>query len=67
MSMNGPSLVSRLVSLTLLGVLFFIPPLVLLFDTPYENGFSMLPVWLFISWLGLILLTAWVMERSDEE
>lgn len=65
--MQGPSLVSRLVSLTLLGLLFFIPPLVLLFDRPTGNGFSMLPIWLFISWLVLILLTAWVMERSDEE
>ena len=65
--MQGPSLVSRLVSLTLLGLLFFIPPLVLLFDRPGSYGFSILPIWLFASWLVLILLTAWVMERSDEE
>lgn len=65
--MNGPSLVSRLISLTLLGLLFFIPPLLLLFDRPTAPGLSQLPVWLFASWLILILLTAWVMERSDEE
>lgn len=65
--MQGPSLVSRLVSLTLLGLLFFIPPLVLLFDRPTQFGFSLLPLWLFFSWLVLIALTAWVMERSDEE
>lgn len=65
--MNGPSLESRLVSLTLLGVLFFIPPLVLLFDRPFAAGFSILPLWLFVSWLILIGLTAWVMEGSDEE
>lgn len=65
--MHSKSLISRLVSLTLLGVLFFTPPLLLLFDTPADNGFSRLPVWMFSSWLVLILLTAWVMERSDEE
>ncbi len=62
--MHGPSLISRLVSLTLLGLLFFIPPLVLLFDRPSIGGLSLLPIWLFISWLILILLTAWVMERN---
>ncbi|KGK42702.1 hypothetical protein LH51_05255 [Nitrincola sp. A-D6] len=65
--MHGKSLISRLVSLTLLGVLFFTPPLLLLFDIPAENGLSWLPVWLFSGWLVLIMLTAWVMERSDEE
>ncbi len=65
--MHGPSLISRLVSLTLLGLLFFIPPLVLLFDRPSIGGLSLLPIWLFISWLILILLTAWVMERNHEE
>lgn len=65
--MQGPSLVSRLVSLTLLGILVFIPPVIFLFDKPFMNGLSMLPVWLLGCWLVLILLTAWVMERSDEE
>lgn len=65
--MQGPTLVSRLVSLTLLGLLFFIPPLLFLFDRPMNNGFSSLPLWLFGCWLVLIVMTAWVMERSDEE
>jgi hypothetical protein len=65
--MHSKSLISRLVSLTLLGLLFFTPPLLLLFDTPAQNGLSWLAVWLFSGWLVLIMLTAWVMERSDEE
>ncbi len=65
--MQSKSLISRLVSLTLLGILFFSPPLLLLFDTPASNGLSWFPAWLFSGWLALILLTAWVMERSDEE
>lgn len=65
--MHNKSLISRLVSLTLLGVLFFTPPLLLLFDTPTESGFSRLPIWMFSSWLVLIGLTAWVMESSNEE
>lgn len=65
--MQNKSLISRMVSLTLLGLLLFTPPLLLLFDTPADSGFSMLPVWMFASWLVLIMLTAWVMERSDEE
>ena len=57
---------SRLISLTLLGVLLFLPPMLLLFDRPASNGLSWLPGWLFLLWLLLISLGAWVLERHDD-
>ncbi|WP_151703494.1 hypothetical protein [Nitrincola alkalilacustris] len=65
--MQKRTLLSRLIPLTLLGVLFFTPPILLIFDTPASNGLSWLPLYLFAAWLILILLTALVVERSHEE
>ncbi|KAA0875145.1 hypothetical protein [Nitrincola tapanii] len=60
-------LTSRLLSLTLLGLLLFTPPLLLLLDRPSSHGLSWLPAWLFLIWLGLIGLAAWILERQDAQ
>lgn len=57
----------RLLALTLLGLLLFSPPLLLLFDQPGPWGFSLLPLIIFLIWGVLILLAALLLESSDEE
>lgn len=58
---------SRLLALTLLGLLLFSPPLLLLFDHPGPWGLSLLPLFIFLFWGLLILLAALILECSDEE
>jgi len=65
--MQKKTLLSRLIPLTILGVLLFTPPILLIFDIPSSNGLSWLPLYLFTAWLILIALTAIVVERSHEE
>ncbi|SFX11375.1 hypothetical protein [Marinospirillum alkaliphilum] len=57
---------SRLIGLTLLALLLFLPPILLLFDRPGHSGLSILPFYIFIAWLGIIALAAWILERDHE-
>ncbi|SFB85367.1 hypothetical protein SAMN05660443_0546 [Marinospirillum celere] len=65
--MKAPMNHSRLVGLTLLACLFFMPPLLLIFDRPSSSGLSWLPVYIFIVWLIIIGLAAWILEGSRDE
>ncbi|KEA62699.1 hypothetical protein ADIMK_3171 [Marinobacterium lacunae] len=58
---------SRLLALSLLGLLLFSPPLLLLFDRPGSHGFSLLAAIIFVIWALLILAAALILERSNEE
>ncbi len=58
---------ARLIALICLAVLFFSPPLVLIFDRPAERGLSWLPLYLFAIWLMVIGLAAWLMEHRQED
>jgi len=58
---------SRLLALSLLGLLLFSPPLLLLFDRPGIEGFSTLSGFIFLIWALLILAAALILEHSDEE
>lgn len=58
---------ARLLALTLLACLLFLPPLLLLFDRPSNNGLSWLPVYLFSVWLAIILLAAWLLEGHPDD
>lgn len=62
--MKGSPIRSRLVGLTLLALVFFLPPILLLFDS--SLGLSILPVYVFSAWLVIIVLAALVLERKDE-
>ncbi|MBE0506087.1 MAG: hypothetical protein IBX50_05115 [Marinospirillum sp.] len=62
---NAPTQ-ARLIGLTLLALLLFLPPLLLLFDRPGTLGFSILPLYIFIAWLVVIGLAAWILERDHE-
>lgn len=57
---------SRLIGLTLLALLLFTPPLLLLFDRPASSGLSILPLYLFLAWIGIIACAAWILERDHE-
>jgi hypothetical protein len=57
---------ARLIGLTLLALLLFLPPLLLLFDRPGSAGLSILPIYIFIAWLAVIGLAAWILERDHE-
>ncbi|NIC04252.1 hypothetical protein [Billgrantia bachuensis] len=65
MSNSGPH--ARLVALIGLAALLFSPPLVLIFDRPSPTGPSWLPLYLFVAWLVVIALAAWLMEHRQEE
>jgi uncharacterized RDD family membrane protein YckC len=58
---------ARLIALICLSVLLFSPPLVLIFDRPAEQGLSWLPLYIFIVWLSIIGLAAWLMEHRQED
>lgn len=60
--MKPPARSARLISLTLMAVLLFTPPLLLLFDRPNALGFSILPIYLFSVWILLLIAAAWIME-----
>lgn len=64
--MKSP-LQSRLTALTLLALLLFSPPLLLLFDQTGRWGFSLLPLLIFLLWGVLIVLAALILEGGDEE
>lgn len=65
--MKTPRKHSRLVGLTLLACLFFLPPLLFIFDRPSQAGISWLPVYIFVIWLIIIGLAAWILEGSRDE
>lgn len=65
MNASGPQ--ARLVALTGLAALLFSPPLVLIFDRPASAGLSWLPLYLFVAWLLVIGLAAWLMEHRRED
>lgn len=58
---------SRLLALTILGLLLFSPPLLLLFDQPGIADFSTLSGIIFLIWALLILGAALILERHHEE
>ncbi|MBV0933677.1 hypothetical protein [Marinobacterium weihaiense] len=58
---------SRLVALSLLALLLFTPPLLLLFDHPTDWGISALPLTVYLIWGGLILLAALILETGDAD
>ncbi|MCC5882582.1 MAG: hypothetical protein JJU25_08105 [Halomonas sp.] len=64
--MNAAPSRAKLMALIGLALLLFSPPLVLIFDRP-ESGLSWLPLYLFVVWLLVIGLTAWLMEHRREE
>ena len=70
--MSRPGITSeRLISLFLLGLLLFNPPLLSIFDTPETViGFPILYIYLFTAWAVLVLLMALTIESAaagDEE
>lgn len=65
--MNRSSFSARLIGLSLLALILFMPPVVLIFDKPTKSGLSFLPIYIFSAWLGIILLAAWLLEQRHEE
>ncbi|MBR9830149.1 MAG: hypothetical protein GYB41_16180 [Oceanospirillales bacterium] len=61
------ALTSRLVALSILALVLFTPPLLLLFDRPTAWGFSTLPLVIYLLWAVLILLAALILERPDAD
>ena len=64
--MNAPRRKERLVALIVLAALLFSPPLVLI-AAPSADGVSRLVPYVFLAWVAVIGLMAWLMERGDEE
>ncbi len=58
---------ARLVALTVLAALLFSPPLLPLFDRPAASGLSWLPLYVFVAWLAVIGLAAWMLERKPPD
>jgi len=55
----------RMIGLFLLGVLLLYSPLLSVFDTNAELlGFPVIYVYLFGTWIALIALIAWLVERG---
>lgn len=65
--MKRPASHARLIGLTLLACMLFLPPLLLLFDRPSASGISWLPIYVFVVWLAVIGLAAWLLEGSKHE
>ncbi|MBA4501744.1 hypothetical protein H1S06_05135 [Marinobacterium sp. 3-1745] len=61
------ALSGRLIALTVLALVLFSPPLLLLFDRPAAWNFSTLPVVIYLVWAALIMLAALILERSDAD
>ena len=66
--MTRPGIMSeRLISLFLLGLLFFTPPLLGIFDVARTAlGIPVLYLFLFAAWLCLIVLTALTIESAGQ-
>jgi hypothetical protein len=55
----------RMIGLFLLGVLLLYSPLLSVFDTNAELlGFPVIDIYLFSTWVALIALIAWLVERG---
>jgi hypothetical protein len=55
----------RMIGLFLLGVLLLYSPLLSVFDTNAELlGFPVIYIYLFSTWVALIALIAWLVERG---
>jgi len=65
--MKRPISQARLIGLTLLAGMLFMPPLLLLFDRTAASGLSWLPIYVFAVWLAVIGLAAWLLEGSKDE
>ncbi len=67
--MSRPGLtLERLVALFLLGVFFFTPPFLSIFNTPDRIlGLPGLYLYLFAAWTLLIVLVTLAIERSDAD
>lgn len=59
---NKSNLTAKFVALSLLFLILFLPPALLLFNVNSSLGFSYLPLYIFISWLLVIVLLAWLVE-----
>ena len=58
----------RLVALFLLGLLLFLPPLLLVFNRPDRViGIPALYLYIFVAWAGLIALSALISARIGRE
>lgn len=56
----------RLVAVFLVGAMLFNFPLLSLFDRPWlVFGIPLLHVGLFVAWVGVIALMAWIAERGS--
>lgn len=62
-----PSRPNLLVSLCILALLLFSPPLLLLYDKTGPWSFSTLPLVIYPLWALVILLAALVLEGRDEK
>ncbi|MCE8026684.1 MULTISPECIES: hypothetical protein [Halomonadaceae] len=58
---------ARLMALIGLALLLFSPPLVLIFDRSPAATLSWLPLYIFVAWLLVIALAAWLMEHRRED
>lgn len=60
--------VERQVALFLLGVLMFVPPLLVVFDRPVRiGGIPVLYLYLFAAWVALIAFTAAMSRAFDDD
>lgn len=58
----------RMIGLFLLGVLLLYSPLLSVFDTNAELlGFPVIYIYLFSTWVALIALIAWLVERGGPD
>lgn len=67
MHMNASTARARLMALIGLAVLLFSPPLVLIFDRSPAATLSWPPLYIFVVWLLVIALAAWLMEHRPED
>ncbi|MFD2189734.1 hypothetical protein [Pistricoccus aurantiacus] len=56
----------RLLAVIAFAAVLFTPPLILIFDQHAADTPSWLPMYLFIAWLAVIALVAWLMERPRD-
>jgi len=56
----------RLIALFLLGLVVFFSPFLAIFDRPETLlGIPLLYLFLFVAWLGMVLMTAMTAERAS--
>jgi hypothetical protein len=56
----------RLIALCLLGFVLFNYPILALFNVPASVlGIPVLYAWIFLAWIAVVALMAWVIEKHD--